>query len=160
MLEIIARGLQNQDGHARSQIGAIYRRLGYDELEPLLPAVLEAIEQPAPSGEMFADGVRLNGLRVLAQHHIEEGMQACADYLRTQNPWASENRTPEILQILQAYGAHAQRILPHLRETAALFEKGEQNFPKHLSERKAKAVREAIEKIEAAQDRPDLRRLN
>lgn len=155
----IARGLQNQDGHARSQISAIYRRLSYDELQPLLPAVLEAIEQPAPSGEMFADGVRLNGLKVLAQHHIKEGMQACADYVRTQNPWASEHRTPEILEILQAYGAHAQRILPHLRETAALFDQGEQDFPKHLSERKAKAVREAIEKIEAAQERPDLKRL-
>lgn len=155
----IARGLQNQDGRARSEISAIYRRLSYDELEPLLPAVLEAIEKPAPSGEMFADGVRLNGLKVLAQHHIEEGMQACADYLRTQNPWASEHRTPEILEILQAYGVHAQRILPHLRETAALFEKGEQNFPKHLSEQKAKAVREAIQKIEAAQDRPDVKRL-
>lgn len=155
----IARGLQNQDGRARSEISAIYRRLGYDEIEPLLPAVLEAIVKPAPSGEMFADGVRLNGLKVLALHHIGEGMQACADYLRTQNPWASEHRTPEILEILQAYGAQAQRVLPHLRETAALFDQGEQNFPKHLSERKAKAVREAIEKIEAAQERPDLKRL-
>ncbi|MCL4207400.1 MAG: HEAT repeat domain-containing protein [Pirellulaceae bacterium] len=155
----IARGLQNQDGRARSEISAIYRRLSYDEIEPLLPAVFEAIVKPAPSGEMFADGVRLNGLKVLAQHHIEEGMQASADYLRTQNPWASEHRTPEILEILQAYGAQAQRILPHLRETAALFDQGERNFPKHLSEQKANAVREAIEKIEAAQDRPDLKRL-
>ncbi len=155
----IARGLKNQDGHARSEISAIYRRLSYDELEPLLPAVLEAIEKPAPSGEMFADGVRLNGLKVLAAHHVEEGMQACADYLRTQNPWASENRTPEILEVLRPYGAQAQRILPHLRETAAMFDQGEKNFPQPLSARKAKAVREAIERIEAAQERPDLKRL-
>jgi hypothetical protein len=155
----IARGLQNQDGHARSEISEIYRRLSYDELEPLLPAVLEAIVKPAPSGEMFADGVRLNGLKVLASHHIEEGMQACADYLRAQNPWASEHRTPEILEVLHPYGAQAQRILPHLRETAAMFDKGEKDFPKPLSERTAKAVREAIDKIEAAQDRPDLRKL-
>ena len=86
-------------------------------------------------------------------------MQACADYLRTQNPWASEHRTPEILEVLQSYGAQAQRIVPHLRETAALFDKGEKDFPKSLSERKAKAVREAIEKIETAQERPDLKRL-
>jgi hypothetical protein len=155
----IARGLHNQDGHARSEISEIYRRLSYEELQPLLPAVLEAIVTPAPSGEMFADGVRLNGLKVLASHHIEEGLQACADYLRTQNPWASEHRTPEILEILSPYGAQAQRILPHLRETAALFDKGEKDFPKNLSERKAKAVREAIEQIEAAQERPELKRL-
>jgi hypothetical protein len=155
----IARGLQNQDGHARSEISEIYRCLSYEELQPLLPAVLEAVEKPAPSGEMFADGVRLNGLKVLASHHLEEGMQACADYLRTQNPWASEHRTPEILEILSPYGAQAQRIVPHLRETAALFDKGEKDFPRNLSEQKAKAVREAIDRIEAAQERPDLKRL-
>lgn len=155
----IARGLQNQDGRARSEISSIYRRLSYEELQPLLPAVLEAIMKPAPSGEMFADGVRLNGLKVLASHHIEEGMLACADYLRTQNPWASEHRTPEILEVLHSYGGQAQAIVPHLRETAALFDQGERNFPKHLSERKAKAVRDAIEKIEAAQERLDLKRL-
>ncbi len=156
----ISRGLQNQDGHARSDISEIYRRFGFEELQPLLPAILEAIEKPAPSGEMFADGVRLNGLKVLAMHRIEEGMQACADYLRTQNPWASEHRTPEILDVLRPYGAHARRILPHLRETAALFERGEEDFPQHLSRQKARAVRQAIERIEAASDRPDLRRLN
>jgi hypothetical protein len=156
----IALGLQNQDGRARSEISHIYRRLSYEELQPLLPAVLEAIVKPAPSGEMFADGVRLNGLKVLASHHIEEGMQASADYLRTQNPWASEHRTPEILEVLTLYGAEAQRVVPHLRETAAMFDRGETNFPKHLSMQKAKAVWEAIENIEAAQDRPDLKRLN
>ncbi len=155
----IALGLQNQDGRARSEISEIYRRLSYEELQPLLPAVLEAVQKPAPSGEMFADGVRLNGLKVLAANHIEEGMQACADYLRTQNPWASEHRTPEILEVLAPYGAAAQRVVPHLRETAAMFDQGETNFPKSLSKQKAKAVREAIEKIEAAQDRPELRRL-
>lgn len=156
----VARGLRNQDGHARSDISEIYRRLRYDELQPLLPAVLEAVVKPAPSGEMFADGVRLNGLKVLAMHRIEEGMQACADYLRTQNPWASEHRTPEILEVFHPYGAHARRVLPHLRETATLFAQGEKDFPKHLSEQKAKAVRDAIEKIEAASELPELRRMD
>jgi hypothetical protein len=159
LLTAIAHSLRNQDGHARSQVSELYRRLSYEDLQPLLPAVLEAVERPAPSGEMFADGVRLNGLKVLASHHIEEGLQACADYLRTQNPWSSQNRTPEILDILAPYGAHAQRLLPHLRETAALFEKGEPDFPKRLSEQKAQAVRAAIVRIEAAQERPELRRL-
>lgn len=155
----IAIGLQNQDGRARSEISEIYGRLSYDELQPLLPAIFEGIVQPAPSGEMFADGVRINGLKVLASHHIEEGMQACADYLRTQNPWASEHRTPEILNVLVSYGAQAQPIVSQLNETAALFEKGEKDFPNHLSKQKAKAVRKAIKQIEASKDRPDLKRL-
>lgn len=155
----IASGLQNQDGRARSEISEIYRRLSYEQVRPLLPVVLEAIEKPAPSGEMFADGVRLNGLKVLASHHIREGMQATADYLRSQNPWASEERTPEILEVLDNYGAEAQSIVPHLKQTAAMFDKGEQDFPKELSEQKAKAIRKAIRKIESAKDRPDLRSL-
>ncbi len=155
----IARGLQNQDGRARSEISEIYGRLSYEQLRPLLPVVLAAIEKPAPSGEMFADGVRLNGLKVLATHHIEEGMQAAASYLRSQNPWASEHRTPEILEVLDHYGAEAQSVIPHLQETAALFEKGEQNFPRQLSRQKAAAVREAIKKTESANDRPELRPL-
>ncbi len=155
----ITRGLQNQDGRARSDISAIFPHLGYEEIEPLLPAVLDAVATPAPSGEMFADGVRLAGLRVLAAHHIEEGMAMAADYLQTQNPWSSENRTPEILKVFPPYGAHARRILPQLNATAARFDQGEVDFPKHLSKRKADAVRGAIKEIEAAQDLPTLRRL-
>ncbi len=155
----ISRGLQNQDGHARSEISSVYERLSFDELQPLLPAILDAVVTPAPSGEMFADGVRLNGLKVLAAHHVEEGMQPCADYLRTQNPWASEHRTPEILQILLGYGTHARRVLPHLRETAAAFAKGEPDFPRHLSEQKAAAVLEAVAKVESARETPELRRM-
>lgn len=157
--EAIAIGLQNQDGRARSEISEIYGRLSYDELQPLLPVIFEAIIKPAPSGEMFADGVRINGLKVLALHHIEEGMQACADYLLTQNPWASEHRTPEILNVLVSFGAQAQPIVSQLNETADLFEKGEKDFPNHLSKQKAKAVRKAIKQIEASKDHPDLKRL-
>ncbi|MBL8817258.1 MAG: hypothetical protein JNL58_14620 [Planctomyces sp.] len=159
LLTAIAQGLQNQDGRARSEISDVYGRLSYQQIRPLLPAILEGIKTPAPSGEMFADGVRLNGLKVLASHHIEEGMQAAADYLRTQNPWASEHRTPEILAVFEAYGAEARVIIPHLEETAAIFDKGEVDFPRNLSKQKARAVRDAIRKIKSAQDHPELRSL-
>jgi hypothetical protein len=159
LLTAISQGLQNQDGRARSEISEVYRRLSYQQVQPLLPAILEAIEKPAPSGEMFADGVRLNGLKVLASHHIEEGMQATADYLRTQNPWASEHRTPEILEVFDAYGAKAQVIIPQLEETAATFDQGEVDFPKRLSRQKARAVRDAIQKIKSSKEHPELRSL-
>lgn len=155
----ITRGLQNQDGRARGEISEIYRRLNYDQIQPLLPVVYTAIKTPAPSGEMFADGVRLNGLKVLATHHITEGMQAAIDYLRTQNPWASEHRTPEILQVLADYGAAAQSLIPQLEATAAGFEQGEPDFPRNLSRQKARAVRETIAKIRAAEETPELKSL-
>lgn len=155
----IARGLQNQDGHARSKVSRIYERLTFEEIQPLLPVILDAIAKPAPSGEMFADGVRLAGLKLLSSHHIEEGIVACADYVRTQNPWSSENRIKEILPILISYGAHAQRVIPQLREAIEYFETREPDFPKKLSLQKAAAVRDAIAKIEASQERPKLRKI-
>ncbi len=155
----IAQGLRNEDGRARSEISRVYQSLSYQQIQPLLPTILDAIKQPAPSGEMFADGVRLNGLKVLAAHRVEEGMQAAADYLKTQNPWASEHRTPEILAVFDAYGAAAKVVIPQLEETAVSFERGEVNFPRNLSRRKASAVREAIRKITSASENPELRSL-
>lgn len=159
LLKAISQGLQNQDGRARSEISGVYGRLSYQQIRPLLPSIPEGIKTPAPSGEMFADGVRLNGLKGLASHQIEEGMQAAADYLRTQNPWASENRTPKILEVLDAYGAEAQVIIPHLEETEPIFHQGEVNFSIKLSKQKARAVHEAIEKIKSAKVHPELRSL-
>lgn len=156
----IARGLENQDGHARSKVSRIYERLTFEEIEPLLPAIRDAIVKPAPSGEMFADGVRIAGLKLLAAHHVEDGIAACADYVLTQNPWASQERIREILPILLKYGAHAQRVIPKLREAIEYFETREPDFPKKLSLQKAADVREAIAKIEASQERPELKRVN
>jgi HEAT repeat protein len=155
----VAAVLRNEDGRARSTTAAVYKKLSFEEIEPLLPAILDAVVTPAPSGEMFADGVRIAGLEVLASHHIAEGIPACADYLREQNKWASEKRTPQILKILLSYGAHAKSAIPHLEETAALFEKGEKNFPGHLSKQKAAHLREAIATINTATDAPKLRKL-
>lgn len=155
----VAEGLRNQDGHARSIVSGIYTRLKYDEIEPLLPAIFEAVVTPAPSGEMFADGVRLNGLGILATHHVEEGIMACADYIRTQNPWASQDRIHEILKILLRYGMHARAAIPSLRESADYFENRETDFPKQLSRQKAAAVREAIAAIEASTEAPQLKRM-
>lgn len=155
----VAASLRNEDGRARSTTAGIYKLLSYEEVEPLLPAIMDAVTKPAPSGEMFADGVRIAGLQVLAAHHIAEGIPACADYIRNQNKWASENRTPEVLKIFDSYGVHAKSAIPHLTETAAMFEKGEPNFPKPLSLRKAAAVREAIARINAATESPELRKI-
>lgn len=155
----MTRGLQNQDGRARSEISEIYPLLSFEDLRPLLPAIQEAIVKPAPSGEMFADQVRVNGLKLLAQHHVEEGIEGCVDYLLAQNPWASELRTPDVLETLLKYGARARRIIPRLQDIATSFDKGEPDFPLSLSQRKAAAIRDAIARIETSQIRPELKRV-
>ncbi len=156
----VAAGLENQDGRARGTISIVYEKLSLEEIKPLIPAILEAIETPAPSGIMFANQIRVAGLRVLSKHHVESGIQACADYLLKQNPWASQIRTPEILEILLNYGVHAQSAIPSLERAAAFFEAGEVDFPMNLSQQKAAAVRAAIVKIQSSEDRPELIRID
>lgn len=152
----VRAGLRNEDGRARGSIGSIYQNLSYEEIKPLLPAIQRAIIEPAPSGIMFADGIRIEGLRVLAKHHVRGGIDACVKYIRTQNPWASEKRTPELLNILLTYGAHAKSAIPELKQIADDFADGEENFPPKLSRDKAEAVRETITAITASDDYPEL----
>jgi hypothetical protein len=159
LYKAVRAGLKNQDGRARGSVGSVYRHLSLDEIKPLLPAIHEAIVEPAPSGEMFADEIRIEGLRVMAEHHIEEGMVALAKYTRDQNPWSSENRTPEIMKILMGYGSHAKAIIPELERVAQYFEKEEKNFPKRLGLQKANSVRDAIKAIESSTDTPSLMKL-
>jgi hypothetical protein len=156
LYQAVRAGLKNEDGRARSDLGSVYRNLSADEIKPLLPVILQAAAESAPSGEMFADGIRVEGLRVLAKHHVEEGIRACVDYIRSQNPWASERRTPELTKILVGYGAHARSVAPDLERIAADFARGERDFPKNLSIQKADTIREAIRQIQASNDRPEL----
>jgi hypothetical protein len=155
----VVAGLQNQDGRARGEVAHIYGNLPYAQLKPLMPAIHRAVVEPAPSGIMFADGVRVRGLELLAKHHVAEGMKACVDYIRTQNKWASEKRTPELLRLLHTYGAHAKPLIPELRKIANSFDRGEEGFPGHLSKLKAQMLRDAVTTIESSKDRPELTRL-
>ncbi|MEI6467474.1 MAG: DUF6288 domain-containing protein, partial [Verrucomicrobiota bacterium] len=159
LYKAVRAGLKNQDGRARGSIGSVYRHLSLEEIKPLLPAIHEAIVQPAPSGEMFADGIRLEGLRLLSQHHIEEGINALVIYTRDQNPWASQERTPELMKILLTYGTHAKAAIPELTRIANYFEKDEKDFPPDLMRMKGESVRETIAAIESSTDSPELVRL-
>ena len=159
LYKAVQAGLKNQDGRARGAIGSVYRNLSTEEIKPLLPAIYQAVVEPAPSGEMFADSIRVEGLRLLAKHRIEEGISACVQYTRDQNPWSSENRTPELMKILLTYGTHAKSVIPELTRLADYFEKDEKNFPKNLMRVKAKSVRETIAAIEASTESQELIRL-
>jgi hypothetical protein len=159
LYKAVRAGLKNQDGRARGAIGSVYRNLSTEEIKPLLPAIYQAVVEPAPSGEMFADSIRVEGLRLLAKHRIEEGIRACVDYTRDQNPWDSQERTPELMKVLLSYGTHAQSVVPELTKIANYFEKDEKDFPEELMIMKAKCVRKAIREINASKESPELIRL-
>lgn len=159
LYKAVRAGLQNQDGRARGSIGSVYRNLSAEEITPLLPAIYHAIEEPAPSGEMFADGIRMEGLQLLARHRVAEGISACVKYTRDQNPWNSQKRTPELMKILLSYGAHAKEVIPELQKIGDYFEKEEKDFPKALMLVKARCIRETIRAIESATEKPELIRI-
>lgn len=160
LYKAVRAGLQNEDGRARGSISSIYGRLSFEEIKVLLPAIHRAVVEPAPSGIMFADEVRVKGLELLAKHRLAEGMQALVDYTSSQNKWASEKRTPQLMEILMSYGAHAKEVVPDLERIASEIDKGEENFPGHLSKQKAANIRETISKIESATELPELNSLD
>jgi hypothetical protein len=106
-------GLQNQDGRARGSIGSVYPKLEFEEVRPLLPAIYRAIIEPAPSGIMFASGIRLEGLKLLAKHKVREGIPLCVDVMEI-DKWGKRQRITNCLKTLETYGTAARPILPKL----------------------------------------------
>ena len=143
LVSIIKELLAADDGLVRAQVASVYDKLSPEELEQLWPAITAAVSQGAPSGEMYADEIRVAGLKLLAQHQRPEGMQACVDYARHQNPWGSESRMGEIMQALVSYGAAAKPLVPQLKELAQAC-RDEQDFPDDCKAKKVAAVEAAI----------------
>ena len=111
----VRAGLDNQDGRARGSFESVYRNFSYEEIEPLLPAIHQAVVEPAPSGIMFADGIRLSGLEVLAEHRIAEGVPLCIDLIDVDR-WGMNNRIKRCLAALRIYGGAARSEAPRLRQ--------------------------------------------
>ncbi len=115
LYKAIRAGLQNQDGRARGSIATVYDNLSFDQLKPLLPAIFEAIVERSPSGIMFADGIRLKGLALLAKHHIAEAMPVCIDIMDLER-WGKNRRIMGCLKALERYRGAARPLLPRLAE--------------------------------------------
>jgi hypothetical protein len=149
----IEAGLKNQDGRARSAVAGIYSKYKFEEIEPLLPAIYEAVDKPAPSGEMFAAGVRLAGLNLLAKHKIREGLPQIIKVMDIQS-WGKGDRIPRCLDALEAYGPAAKSILPDLHQL-------EQDLIKHGEAKNLKAhadrLKTIIRKIETSTESVELR---
>ncbi len=152
----IMAGLQNQDGRARGAIGSFYEQLTDEQIEPLLPAIHEAIAKPAPSGIMFADGVRLAGLDLFARLRIEEGMQLALDIMDIQR-WGKNYRIRRLIEIIGEYGGAAKPVLPQLRELEADLKA---HHEARMLAENIENLGKLIESIENAPEADDLRSLN
>ncbi len=151
----IEAGLKNEDGRARSEVANVYTKYSLEEIRPLLPAIYQAIVTPAPSGEMFASGVRISGLKLLAKHKIKEGLPLIIEVMDIQS-WGKAGRMPECLSVIETYGAGAKSILPDLRQL-------EQDLIKHSEAKGLKVhadrLQTIIQKIEASTETVELRSL-
>lgn len=155
----IVAGLRNEDGRARGAISSIYPRLTYEKIKPLLPAIRDAIINPSPSGIMFADGSRLQGLHILADHRISEGMPLCLPLIEI-GRWNLHSRLPNCLDALAKYGAAAKPLVPELRklEQEIMSMKGfEKNETCQIGLQKIHAI---LKTIEAGEPTVELRSLN
>ena len=112
--------LAHEDSVPRSSVGKTFKNLTDEDLIALLPSIVAAIEKPAPSNEMFGDGIRLAGLDLLSRLHIREGMELCVANIEPDR-WGEKGRTAPCLASLQRYGAHAKPLLPKLREIRTYF---------------------------------------
>ncbi|MCH2059215.1 MAG: DUF6288 domain-containing protein, partial [Verrucomicrobiales bacterium] len=148
----IEAGLRNQDGRARGTVGRVYNQLSYEEIKPLLPAIHQAIVKPAPSGIMFASGIRLSGVELLAKHRIREGMDLCFQILDIEK-WGKQDRIRRSLRALSQYGGAAKAVLPQLRQL-------EKDLKAHREARNLKPIVEQIgqmmKKIEASTEKVEL----
>ena len=118
LLAAVAAGLLNEDGRARGAMGSVYRNLSFEAITPLLPAIHEAIVEPAPSGIMFADEIRLAGLDLFAEHGIEEGVPWCVTMIDPDR-WGMGNRIERCLNALRVYGGAARSQIPRLKALQA-----------------------------------------
>lgn len=150
LFKAVRAGLQNEDGRARGSFASVYDNLSHEEIKPLLPAILRAVVEPAPSGIMFADGIRMKGLQILVKHRVPEGIKACVGWIGNQNHWHSADRTVELMKILLEYGPPAKAVIPDLKQIADSLENDPKNHLRNNFPKQAESIRNAIrEKIPA-----------
>ena len=158
LFEAVRAGLTNEDGRARGSLASVYDKLSLEEIRPLLHAIRDAVAESAPSGIMFASGIRNEGLRLLAKHNVEEGLQVGLDYLtQTWPDWGAARRNEQILKHLKSYGVHAQRIVPQLEKIAEEMASGQK--ARQPDRDKSEVIRKAIKEINASTHNPKLIRI-
>ncbi len=153
LLTAVERLLANDDGRARGALGTVYQNLTIEELTPLLPAIVEAIRTPSPSGVMFANDIRLRGIDLLAEHRIREGMELAIPVMEIQQ-WGKQDRILRALRALGVYGGGAKPILPDLRDLERRLQAHSE--AKNLGEQ-IQLCHETIAAIEAAPEGEPLR---
>jgi len=140
LIPAIQELLTVDDGRSRSCLSWAYPRLTDDDLKLLWGDIYRATRDLSPSGIMFADGIRLSGLKFMQQHNIEEGVDLSISILQ-EDRWGESGRRKAIIPILAKYGSAAQKSVPVLKELRA----------EYISGRKYKSQLKAIDGVKGDQ---------
>lgn len=143
----IRRLLASDDGMTGYAMLSIFQTLSTEELRILLPEIVKVAKDTPPSGEMFAQEIRVAAFKFLAKNRIAEGLPAFIEYFKTQNGWGC--KTIQLLPLLQQYGAAAAPILPQLRELLAAW-KATETAKHQTGETRSNTAEKVIRAIETA----------
>ncbi len=148
---------KNADGMARAQLThTITNQLTLEDVQALAPDILLAIDIPSPADTMFANEIRMAGLRALSKYNFREGIRVSLKFAQTQSPHGSEKRMGEIMKELLRYGSAAKEVLPDLKVLIIQCQE-EKDFPDWAKKMKIVSVEEAIKVIESTSTQPELR---
>ena len=120
--QVMKSFLQNDDSVVRASIIPALGKLDDRDLAPLLPDIVSAIENLAPTNEMWGDDIRQAGLDILSRHHIREGMLLCVSTIE----WRWGLDVGKRMEFLSRYGANAREVLPGIRKLVRELEKQDQ----------------------------------
>ena len=142
--------LTSAQGATRSTIANnVVGDLTFEEFKALWPEIEHATRTLAIG---YNTAIHMQTLRSLQRFRVREGVDHAVAYLTQMRKHGSQNRVPEVLEILRGYGAHARGALPELEQAVYYFDNEERDFPPHLSRGKAEAVRAYIRELEAMED--------
>ena len=106
------------DGRSRSCVGWVYDKLSESELKQLWGDIYIATRDLSPSGIMFADGIRIKGLKLMQKNSVEEGVDLCISII-SEERWGRGKREIAIFPIFADYGPDAKRALPNVKAIKA-----------------------------------------
>lgn len=150
--EMIQEMLKNKNGATRSLCGWIYPKLTDEDLKALWADIYPATRNIAPSGIMFASGVQVDGLKLMAKQRTKEGLELTVRYVRHQNGHGSTPRMPQVMDILLQYGGHAKKYIPELQKHLAYWESQRVSRKGADPTDPASVLQATIEKIQAMKD--------
>ena len=150
----------NPDGMARMHLRGVFEnQLSEQDVQALGADIYAAVKTPSPADTMFANEIRMGGMKALVKYRFKEGIDACVTLAKFQGGHGSETRTGEIMKDLLSYGKAAKVVLPQLKELIAQFnnECKTEGFPEGCNKQRVSSVEDAIKAIEAATTQPEMR---